>query len=291
MADFTPFETAASAGELSLRWFTGNCYEIKLPSGKTVVTDPFLPHPDEEITLWAKNYCGYTAESLEGCDYAIIGHSHGDHLGSIAEVFDRFTPLVLAHRSYAIELTTKLLIPQMLVFPFDNNQHYEFTDFTLDTCIGRHLYGELLRNGPAKLLTELKVPGKGTAYETMDIYGGMFNTDWILTTTNNVRIGFCTGPFADWQRNRWKNAGINILLRQCGFEIRTNNYKAIAKDLMDTGAELLLPLHHEHMYDQEDCVAFSQRVNEELALNDYKGRMFIPERAQWYTIGKNISLR
>lgn len=292
MDAFTPFEKQQFPGGLSLRWLNVNCYEIKLPGGKTVVTDPFLPHETDELPLWRDNACGYTAEDLEGADYAIVGHSHGDHLGSVHEVFDRFGCAVLCHKAYAIHMTTSLMIPQQLVFPMEGEQRYEFEDFTLETCTARHLYsGPRDENGKPVRLKEIRCSSKGTPFEPLSVYGGMFNTDYILTTGSNLRIAFCSGDFPDHQRRRWADAGIQILLRQCDQYVRDNAAQAMADDILAAGAELTLPLHHERYYDTPAFTEFAAAVNQELAARNYPGRFFLPRRGTWYQLGVRIARR
>ena len=196
-------------GQLMLRWLTACCYEIRLPGGKTLITDPFLPAPDDPAVHWRKYSYGTTVADLEGGDYALISHPHGDHIGSIMELFDRFGCRVLCHDAYAMQLVTSFRIRQQMVFPFANNQHYAFADFTLDTSLARHSY----ENEPELLARkELRLLDKGTPFEALYPYGSLYNTNFIITARNNVKIAFCGGSFEDVERNRWRDAGINILL-------------------------------------------------------------------------------
>ncbi len=187
-----------------------------------------------------------------------------------------------------MQLVTSFQIRQQLVFLFENNQHYEFADFTLDTSLARHSY----ENEPELLVRkELRLLDKGPPFETLYPYGSLYNTNFILTVKNNVKIAFCGGSFEDVERNRWRNAGINVLLRQCGTPIRQNDYERVAQDLMDTGAELMLPLHHENMYGKQEVMPFVEKVNETLEKRGYPGRMFMPEQGRWYRLGLGIFTR
>lgn len=290
MDEFTPFERSAFAGGLEFRWLTANTYEIRLPNGKTILIDPFLVPESETEELYRKYICGYTAGSLERVDYVLITHPHFDHIYSVAEVFEKFNPWILCHSSYAIRMTKDLMIPQQFIVPFEHGQTIEFDDFTLETLTSRHLYGHLLdkEGHAARFPGELPCPCRGSVLEPLDDYGGMFNTDFIITTKNNLRIGTAGGPFADYVSNKYRRAGLNVLMRQCGYEMRIGDVKTVAQDLTDTGAELLLPMHHERVYGAMDTVAFSGEVNRELATRGYAGRMFVPERGRWYKLGVSV---
>ena len=279
------FPASMFPGALSLRWLTACCYEIRLPGGKTIVTDPFLPAPDDPMVHWRRYSFGTTVQDLEGGDYAIISHPHGDHVGSLMELFDRFGCRVLCHDAYAMRLVTNFQIRQQMVFPFENNQHYEFQDFTLDTVVARHSF----KKGPEFLVRKPEEAiDPGTPFETLNPYGGLFNTNFIITAKNNLKVAFCGGCFEDVERNRWRNAGINVLLRQCGTAIQQGDVESVAADMMAVGAELMLPLHHEKAYKNQEVLPFAEKVNQFLEEKGYPGRMFVPRQGQWYQLGVGI---
>ena len=273
-------------GSVSLRWFNCNCYQIKLPNGKTVITDPFMPTKDHPMEKWHKYDRGFSIEDLGSADYAIVGHPHADHIGSLPELFDMYAPRVLCHSVYAIRLTLDLKIPQQMIFPFDNNQHYEFNDFTLDTIVARHGPGYVGQR-PEKN----RIIDPDTVWEEMNMLGALYNTNYILTTKNNIRIAFCAGFFDDVEKNNWKDKYINILLRQCGN--MDNDPEVCAKaaeDMMVTGAEIMLPIHHER-FSSDIVISFADRVNKILADRGYHGRMIAPECGKWYDIGMAVRER
>ena len=64
-------------GALSLRWLTACCYEIRLPGGKTIVTDPFLPASELYIMLMEHQERHRSAE-IESCQ--CLSGCHKDDL-------------------------------------------------------------------------------------------------------------------------------------------------------------------------------------------------------------------
>lgn len=268
-------------GTVQLKYLTGNCYEIKLPGDVTLVTDPFIP--TEKDGNFDRFVLGCSVDDLDACDYVLIGHSHTDHIGSLDEVFDRFQPKIMCHESFALNVCFDFRIGEQMIIPFHNGEHFDFADFSLDTTIGHHTYFPYCFSRP----DEIPVLDKGTKMETLNKYGGIFNSNFVITAKNNYRIGFCAGTFEDYEANYWKNAKVNLLMRQCN-EMIKDDYRETARTIMATGAEIMIPLHQEKAYDKIDFIAYTEKVNEYLEEKHYSGRMFWPEVGVWYRTGACI---
>ena len=277
---------------LKLRWLTANCWEIKLPDGTTIITDPFIPTKDHPMEKWHHYDCGVGVNDLERADYAIIGHPHADHLGSLKDLFDRFSCRVLGHSVWAYLLCTELQIPEQMILPYDNGAHYEFNSFKLDTFVARHSPGFVgKRNG-------IRHIDQGTEYEVLNDYGALYNTNYILSTKSNLRICFCAGVHDETEFNYLKDKGVNLILCQCGSmapEPRMASPDAVDKavqqaaDVMiNSGAELMMPTHQER-FSQDQVEVFVEKVNEALDERGYHGRMFAPVPTQWYSVGMDLS--
>ena len=283
------FEKSLVIPTLKLRWFTCNCYQFILPNGKSILTDPFLPAPDSVGWQFPEHYCGYLPEDLGSLDYVILNHTHGDHIGTLPEIYNMYLPRIFGHVGYAYQLCLDLDIPQRKVFPYENEHTYHFNDFTLETFTARH-------GGPEnpKPPSAMVQGGPADKFTVLNQYGTLFNTDFILTTSQGVRIGFCSGVFDENERYEWKDAKIDVLIRQCPEFMRSGDYAELAEQFMGTGAKILLPLHHEHPYDhhkpydQIDCVKFVENVNTYLAEKEYIGRMILLERGKWYNLTTGI---
>ena len=91
---------------LRLRWISVQCYEIVLPGGKVLVTDPFywdISHFDgmAELTknqkmekeIYAQS--GFSVDDFTGADYILLNHVHGDHSNLVGELWNRFYGWVL----------------------------------------------------------------------------------------------------------------------------------------------------------------------------------------------------
>ena len=263
---------------LKYRWFTCNCYQFQLPNGKTILMDPFLPSADSDNPNFSSHYCGFLPEDLGRVDYVLLNHTHGDHIGSLKEVYELYHPRIFCHAAYAYQLCKDLDIPQRMVFPFENEKTYHFEDFTLETYTARHAGPDNPRPMSMEHIDE------GTPFEELNHYGMLFNTNFIITTPNHLRIAFSSGVFDENEKYVWKVAGIDILIRQCVVEMLNGNYQKTAKEFMETPAKLLLPLHHEKAYEKIDCSDFRKNLNQYLSEQNYIGRYFMPERGRWHEI-------
>ena len=83
----TPYETAASQNVLEFRWIHGQCFQFRLPDGKVLMTDPFLP---QNPRAWRRdNTPVMDLNDLGRVDYVTINHSHFDHTSDLSAVSKR----------------------------------------------------------------------------------------------------------------------------------------------------------------------------------------------------------
>ena len=87
-----PYLESVSSRALRIRWISVQCYEMVLPGGKVLVTDPFYLDaatfdgiPEEELTRNQKlekqvyGQTGFSVDEFSGADYILLNHVHGDH--------------------------------------------------------------------------------------------------------------------------------------------------------------------------------------------------------------------
>jgi L-ascorbate metabolism protein UlaG (beta-lactamase superfamily) len=61
-----------SNGATSITWYGHACVEIRTPSSRTVLIDPWFGNPRSPLA----------ADAVERCDVMLVTHGHHDHLGS-----------------------------------------------------------------------------------------------------------------------------------------------------------------------------------------------------------------
>lgn len=274
---YAPSEASA---QLKLRWVNANMVEMRLPSGKTFVTDPFYTDGGGiSFQLPLK----ISIDDFDACDYIFLNHAHPDHYLNIKEFVDKFHPLVFVDSMYAGELSRTMGIELAYIFPVEVGHTYYFPEFRLDTYHGRH--NALTGIGFGNYAYTEKLFGvKGT--EPLDQYGSLFNTNFMLTLPNGYKIGFAAGIDNLNQAEAWRNSQPNLLLHQRMVYTTPEDY---AQEVTSLGGQLVLPIHHETAFAfNADMQKFTEEVNGLLAARSAACRMFNPKRMKWYTVQTGI---
>lgn len=73
-----------------IRWLGTACFQILLPSGQTMVLDPFL---DEAIGSPIRS------DQVEACDFILISHGHWDHVLDVGRLARRFNPRIFGNQA------------------------------------------------------------------------------------------------------------------------------------------------------------------------------------------------
>ncbi|MDD5711914.1 MAG: MBL fold metallo-hydrolase [Smithellaceae bacterium] len=80
---------------LRMRWLGTACFEIVLPNGRTIITDPFV---DEALKA------PLSSDGFEGCDYLFLTHGHYDHILDTGKIARRFQPKIYCNNTTAQSL-------------------------------------------------------------------------------------------------------------------------------------------------------------------------------------------
>jgi L-ascorbate metabolism protein UlaG (beta-lactamase superfamily) len=81
VAQTPPAGKPATPGKTSIKWFGHAAFEIDLPSGKTILVDPWLTNP--------KNPTGADDVKNVKADLILITHGHFDHVGDAFDIAKR----------------------------------------------------------------------------------------------------------------------------------------------------------------------------------------------------------
>ena len=146
-----PYLESVSSQALRIRWISVQCYEMVLPGGKVLVTDPFYLDaatfdgiPEEELTknqkLEKQVYAqrGFSVDEFTGADYILLNHVHGDHSNLVGQLWHRFYGRVLVPAYCAEEVAKTFDIPYAAIYPLYPGNTYYFDDFTLKVYPGAH---------------------------------------------------------------------------------------------------------------------------------------------------------
>lgn len=282
------------AESLSFRWINCQCFEIKLPNGKTIVTDPCYDYKENPDVPLAELFRlrGFKTGDLEGCDYVILNHTHGDHIANLGQVIERFSPKVICHSGVAGELAQVYQDMELTsIYPVDYDGSYYFDGFKLETFHGEH---KPQRFTWRRTMAEGDIISQDLRLTRLHALGGLFNMNYLLTLENGFRMAFVGGT-SDGMEERLRSLRPNMALRN---KIANDmDVESAAGDwygfMEQSYAQFVVPMHFEVWENQSP--GFSERTfgraNELAAQNSLACRILSPERTKWYRVNINIECR
>ena len=175
----TPYEPTVSQNVLEFRWIHGQCFQFRLPDGKVLMTDPFLP---QNPKAWRReNTPVLDLNELGPVDYVTINHSHFDHTSDLPAVFKENSPIVICDRIFTRELSAAYQVPEYNIWPIVPGMTYQFDSFRLDTVAGKH--NDI--GGPCDLEGARFGDPENTMVGPLNSYGCLFNTSFLFTLTTD----------------------------------------------------------------------------------------------------------
>ena len=298
-----PYSDRVDSQALRLRWISVQCYEIVLPGGKALVTDPFYCDEShyEGLTELTKNQkmerdvyaqTGFSVDEFTGADYILLNHVHGDHSNLVGQLWNLFFGRVLVPADCAMEVAKVYDIPYAAIYPLYPGNTYYFEDFTLKTYPGAHdnrafRDGFFRRPGDERSLYE-GTEGFGIpAPCCLGPLGSMYNQNYLIETKNNYKIDFSAGRDFEEHVRHMREEKPNLMLRH---RIRSYAPEQYADMVEAMGAQLIMPLHQNNARATgEDLNAYFKRVNEVLRERGSEARAFNPEPYRWYRIFTSIA--
>ena len=204
-----PYLTQTTSQALRIRWISVQCYEIILPNGKVIVTDPFYLDASiyDEMTELTKSQkmerdvysqTGFSVDNFTGADYILLNHVHGDHCNLVGELWNKFYGRILCPAECCEELAKTFDIPYGTIYPLYPNNTYYFDDFTLKTYPGAH-DNRSFREGRFRRPSDPKdqyagLEGFGVPCPSrLGGLGSIFNLNYVVETQQNFKIDFSAG--------------------------------------------------------------------------------------------------
>ena len=302
----TEYLNEITSEALKIRWISVQCYEIRLPGGKTIVTDPFYLDghifdgiPEEQLTRNQKmekqvyGQTGFSVDEFSGADYILLNHVHGDHINLVGELWNRFYGRVLVPADCAMEVARVFDIPYAAMYPLYPGNTYYFDDFTLKVYPGAHdnrafREGRFQRPSDPGCLTD-GTTGFGLPGDCLfGPMGSVFDFNYLIETKNNFRIDFQAGRDFEDHVQHVKSERPNLMLCH---RIRSYSAEKYADMIRQMGAQLCMPLHHNNARAKgEDLNEYFQEVNKCLADAGSPARAFNPEPYRWYSVHTGLRL-
>ena len=267
---------------LSLRWLHCAGYEIRLPCGKTIVTDPFLTTQD---------FGGFTWENIEGADYILVTHTHGDHTSDVGNLVEKFRSQVVVGQMSCNSLVEYFDLNYSTIWPVLPGQQIDFGDFVLHVYPGKHTEKWREDYRPSQAYQIPGIGGSEGSYRDGNHFGGMEFLNFGITTQEGLRILVAGGLPDDRNlyRETW-NFRPNILIRQVNARSTPAEYAAITAPY---GAQFVFPHHHEKIPTQTgiSIEEYCRQVNQEYQKIGIRARMVYPEKFHWVDLKMAAELR
>ncbi len=290
--------------KLRLRWSGVNFYEFVLPSGKTIVMDPYF---DQE-PAGGHNEFNYTPTKLpagdwvNGADYVILTHGHFDHvdqLGSILMQYPKAHVIAPEHVWPAIMWQLKLEYSTHYFHEVAALDKLEFKDFTLESCRSNHNVASPPKADSMKVKSYSDANGNLNFYELYrkiyerEIMNGRITTDdgfSILIWNSEMQADGYGFEDRAWF---YRDSKPDLFMYQVAgasfdYDRRNPNYKHMAEWIASVDATAALPEHQQHYsYQELDTMAgvFSATCNTEKANTEF----LTPETGVWYGYTKDAN--
>lgn len=297
------YQSMAQSDALQIRWISVQCYEIVLPNGKVIITDPFywdgsnyegLPElskqQENDLKVYAQK--GFSVDKITGADYILLSHAHADHTNLVGKLWNKFYGRVLVPAGAAEEVARVYDIPYGAIMPLYPGNTYYLDDFTLTVYPGAHdnrafREGKFMRpSDPVN--QDFGSSAFGIPYpNNLSGLGNMFCFNFLIETPQNYRIDFSAGRDYEDHVRHVRDKSPNLMLRH---RIRSFTPEEYARQMEVMGAQLMMPLHHNNARaSDEDLNEYFERVNAILQADHYPGRAFNPKPYQWYRIFTGIT--
>jgi len=284
----------SNTAPVRLRWFNVQNFEIQLANGRTILIDPQISDPIPTAGFGKKfkipEKWGLSKEDVKACDYILLNHSHCDHCVDLGYMANKFHALVICHSAIAYEAARAFDIPFTQMYPMEFNQKCELDGVTVRTFHGTHMPQPFTASTMGNIMLEDYGLEGQNEFGQM---GGVYSMNYLLTTRENFGIAFIAGQhetFSPDTARQMAEFHPTILLRQIPGRDLDTEAARLAADLMTTGAQYLLPMHHESLEIEapEKLVKLFDEVNVLLEKEHYAGKAIIPVRGQWYTFGTSV---
>lgn len=274
---------------LKLRWIYGACYEIALPNGKVIVTDPFIT-PD--------HLDSFHVDDITGADYILCTHTHYDHTADIGYLLNKFKrsknqeqvvsagasdqPKLIAGEMSLPSLCEFFDLDYFFGYPIVSGEVLEFEDFRLQAFRAKHVGHPTGRSTPSMAPRTSQERYGVSGHGECDKLGWLEEYDYAITTKNNLTILIVAGIPA--YSNIYKEADRlkpNIVIRQ--FFGKPSDY---ANVLSQFSAQLYFPNHHENLEKFFGVKAedYMNQTREALHHVDPYCDLINPVPYQWYTV-------
>lgn len=263
---------------LKIRWVTCACFEIELPSGKKILTDPYI---NDSFSSTIK------AEEITGADYILLSHTHFDHVTDVGYLAEKFNSKVFVGMLSAADLTSYYDINPKHIHAVTNGDVFEFEDCKIEVLFGKHIDLPFKASALGKDIAE---KNGYAGMERVNINGSIEFVNYIITTKNNIKILLWGGKVTDEQFSRMGQIKPNIAIMQ----IPGNAIETLSRFIGHIHPQLVIPHHHDSLRQPGplgiiDVDKYMTDLEEAMKNAAPHSVLLNSELGQWYQIDMNIS--
>ena len=287
---------------IRFRWLGFVCYEIVLPSGKVLVTDPYINYsPTAPVEC----------EDVTGADYIAITHGHFDHCSDVGYLAKKFNSIIICSQKIVEPLTKFFDLNPAKVKGVTPGSDLTFDDLKVEIRKAQHVDIEGLTSEAYEAYeaqSGQSLPAGIPFHKLLDIFEGlsprpdrspaiaemrnkMFSAgiregetfNYIFQTSDNMRLYLFSSSHLANMRQQIIDAHPNVSLVQLsGLEpVEAAQIAALS------GAELVIPTHHDGKW-LGKMQQRAQEMAKHLATMS-RAKFLNIDLGKWYEIGVNIS--
>ncbi len=273
---------------IKIRWITTDCFEIVLPNGKVILSDPYITDSPNK---------SFSPSEVSGADYILTTHIHFDHVNDLKEIAGKFNSLVFVGDLSATELCRLHDLAAERIFRMRGGEKIQFDDCVIEAISGRHIL--LPPNGTHTGLnsTVEKVNSmmKRPQDEEWSIWLGCIEQlSYLVTTRDGTSILFWGGQATEDQCNKLRGIKPTVAIIQASGILP----EKVAKVAGAIGAQIAIPHHHDYLklaaaagmqlVGRQDADALIKQIGDYMAVDAPYTKFIELERGEWYAIGTAI---
>jgi len=256
---------------IKLRWLGTACFEIILPSGRVLITDPYI---DYSSTAPIKS------DQVTGADYIALTHTHFDHCTDLGILVKRFNSRVVCSHLAAGALCEFFDFKWTNLVRVRMGDEVVFTDLKVEVKRSEHIYMPITKEQELKMKFKPPLDRMMPAMITAGLHQmpvrDMEMLNYVFQVGDNLRILMFGGGIFEYQRHEIAANRPNILIIQAGNPEDTAEFAALS------GAEVVIPYHHDTKLEETHPKA--QEIASHLAARS-KAQLVDINHGQWYELG------
>lgn len=260
---------------IKLRWLGNACFEIVLPSGKVLITDPFIDYsPTSPIK----------SEEVTGADYIAVTHTHFDHCTDLGMLVKKFNSRVLCGQLAGGRLADFFGFRWTNLVRVRAGDTVTFDDLRIEIKRSEHIFLPITREQELNARYNPPLDKMMPAMITADLHQmpvrDMEMLNFVFETSEHLRIAMFGGGAFGYQRHEILSYKPNVAIFQFG------GSAAGAEPMVElaalSGAELVIPYHHDS---HPEVTHKNAKEIASLIAAKSKARFLDIEHGKWYELG------